>query len=144
MRDVGLRVELGLAIDATLDLAGADGVHDRRNADEEIVLFFRVFQAVVERGGDFLESRFECCLGPHRALVAHEDADVIDLLPLVLQREQRADFEVPRGDVEPLGDLTPVVKVAEYLPVFVAVIDDEQLAPRDAGFLRHAMAPRSL
>ena len=45
-------------------------------------------------------------------LVAHQDADLVDLLPLVLEGQEGADLEVAGGDIHPLGKLAPVVEVA--------------------------------
>src|SRR5207247_1534401 len=63
---------------------------------------------------------------------------LVHLLPLVLEGEQAANLEIARGDIDTLGELAPVVEVAEDLPVRVAVIDDEQLAPRSADAFGHA------
>jgi len=38
------------------------------------------------------------------------------------------DLEVARGDINRLGELAPVVQIAQNLPIIVAIIDDEQLA----------------
>ena len=47
-----------------------------------------------------------------RDLVAHQDADLVHLLPFVFQAEQGADLEVAGGDVDGLGELAPIVEVA--------------------------------
>jgi hypothetical protein len=59
-------------------------------------------------------------------LVAHQDADVVELLPAAVQGEERADFEEAGGDVERAGDFRPVLEIAKSFPAFVAVIDGEQ------------------
>ena len=124
--NVGLGVKLVPLVDPALDLARADRFHDGGNAREEVVFLLLGFQAVVQPRLDLLQSLSKRLLGPARNLVAHEDANRIDLLPLVLQAQQPADLEVARGHVDSLGKSAPVVQVALDLPVIVAVIDDEQ------------------
>ncbi len=141
--DVGLGVELVLLVDPALDLARADRLHDGRNAGEEVVLLLLGFQAVVQPRLDLLQSVGERLLGAARNLVAHEDANGIDLLPLVLQAQQPADLEVARGHVDGLGELAPVVQVALDLPVVVAVIDDEQFAAGLACAFGHVISVRA-
>ena len=103
------------------------------NARQEVVLEFLFLQAGVQPRPGLLQPFGEGLLRAARHLVAHEDADGIDLLPLVLQAQQAADLEVAGGHVDGLGELAPVVQVALDLPVVVAVIDDEQFA---AGLAR--------
>lgn len=83
--DVGFGVEFVLAIDAAEDLARADAFDDGRDAGEEIVLEFLFLQAVVEAGRDLLHPLGEGLAGALADLVAHEDADSVHLLPLVLE-----------------------------------------------------------
>ncbi len=128
MGDVSLGVELVLAIDPTLDFAGADRLDDGCDAVEEVVFLLFGLDAVVEFAGNPRQSFVKRLAGAPRHLVAHQDADAVDLLPLVAQRQQRADLEVAGGDVDGAGELAPVAQVAGGLPVFVAVVDDEQLA----------------
>jgi hypothetical protein len=138
--DVGLGMELRLAVDAAGDLAGTDGLDDGRDAHEEVVLLLLRFEAGIEAVADAPEALDERGASAAGDLVAHEDADLIDLLPLVLQAEQGADLEITGGDVDGAGNLAPVVEVAEDLPVLVAIVHNEQLAARFAGAVRHGMS----
>ena len=61
-------------------------------------------------------------------LTADEQPDLVDLLPLAVEGEERADLEVARGDVDRRADLAPLTDVLERLPVLVAVVDDEEVA----------------
>ena len=114
------------------------------NAGQEVVLLLFGFQAVVQPRLDLLQPVGERLLGAARNLVAHEDADGIDLLPLVLQAQQAADLEVAGGHVDGLGELAPVVQVALDLPVVVAVIDDEQFAAGLARAFGHVISVRAV
>jgi hypothetical protein len=72
-----------------------------------------------------------------RDFVAHQNANLIHLLPFVLEPEQRANFEVAGRDVDRLRDLAPVVEIAQDLPVHVAVIHDEKFTSALAGTVGH-------
>ena len=65
-----------------------------------------------------------------------------ELLPLAVEREQRADLEVAGGDVERPGDARPFSEVAEAGPARDAVVDDEQVAARQLE--AHSVALPSL
>src|SRR5262249_62304673 len=56
--------------------------------------------------------------------------------------EECADLEIAGGDVDGLGDLAPVVEVAQDLPVLVAVVHDEEFAARLAGSVGHRASLR--
>ena len=53
----------------------------------------------------WLESIENYLTGARCDLVAHEDTNFIELLPLAVECEQRADFKIAGGDVEGAGDL---------------------------------------
>ena len=125
MRDAGLGVELVLAIDAALDLARTDGGDDGRHTRQEIVLRLFAFQAGIETLRDLFQAFRESPFRPHRDLVAHQDAEAIDRLPLFTQCEQRADLEVARRNVDGLRVFAPLREVGAHFPIRVAVIDDE-------------------
>ena len=42
--------------------------------------------------------------------------------------EQSTDLEIPCGDIETVGEISPIVKVATDLPVLVAVVYDKEVA----------------
>ena len=98
-------------------------------------MLFLGFDACVEPALNILQSLFKRRLGALGDLVADEEADVVHLLPFVLQSQERTDLEVAGGDVEPLGELAPIVEVAEDLPVRVAVIHQEEFG---AGLTCHS------
>src|SRR5262249_29160757 len=94
-------------------------------------------QAVVQAVADTAQALREGGFRAPAHLVAHQDADLIHLLPFILQAQEGADLEIAGGDVDGPGDLAPIVKVAQDLSVLVAVIDDEQLTARLAGARGH-------
>ena len=106
-----------LRVDAALDLPLPHGLDDGRHAVEEVVAFLLAFDAVVERLLDLLNAGDEGLPGAPRDLVAHEDAELVELLPLAVQGQQGADLEVAGGDVEGVGELGPFVEVLLDLPV---------------------------
>ncbi len=100
MGDAGLGVKLFLAVDAADDLAGADCLDDGRDTRKEVIGAFFVFEAVLEPLTCAAEAPGKCVPGAEGNLIAHENANLVDLLPFILQGEQGADFEVPGGDVD--------------------------------------------
>ncbi len=139
--DVGLGMKLVALVDAALDLARADRLDNRRNSREKVVFLLLSFEAVVKPGLDSLDSLGKGLPGAARDFVAHQDADRIDLLPLVAQAQEPADLEEARRDVDRLRKPAPVVQVTLHLPVIVAVVDDEQFAAGLACPPRHALRP---
>src|SRR5688572_381963 len=111
MRDVSLRVKLVLAIDATLDFARPERGNDRWHTAEKVVFRLLGFQASIEPLSDLFQSFPERPLRSHRDLVSHQNAKVIDSLPLPIQGEQRADLEIPGGNIDGSGELAPFCKV---------------------------------
>jgi hypothetical protein len=85
--DVRLGVELVLSIDAAFDLLRADGLDDRRNAFEERILGLLAFKALIEASLNPAQRFLKRLLRSSSDLVAHEDADVIDLLPLAFESQ---------------------------------------------------------
>jgi len=130
-------MELVLAVHAAGDLTGAYGLHDGWNTCEEVILELLGFQTLVQPPGYFLKALFKSSLGALGDFVPHQDANLIDLLPFVVQSKQPCDFELSRRTVDPLGDLTPVVKVTEDFPVLVTVVDNEKLATCEACAIGH-------
>ncbi len=113
VRDVSLGVKFVLAVDAALDLARTDGLDDGRDAGEKVVLFFLGFEAVDQAMRNLAEDpAANAFLRSQRNFVAHQDANVIDLLPFVFSPSSAADLEIAGGDVDALGELAPVVEVA--------------------------------
>ena len=125
--DVRLRVELVLVVDTALDLTGAQRVENRRGAVQKRVGVLVRLKAPVE---DLHRAR------PHsveqrraraiRRLGAHQNPDVVERLPLAIKGEQGADLEVPRRNIERLGDAGPLFEIAESRPTGDAVVDDEE------------------
>ena len=140
VRDVGLGVELVLSVDAAENLPAADAFGDGRDADKEVIALLLAFQARVQVADGPRQPLLEGILRAKGNLAAHEDAELIDLLPLIGQGQQRADLEVAGGDVDLAGELAPVVEVLADLPLGVAVVDDEQFTARLAGPVRHSVS----
>jgi hypothetical protein len=105
VRDVRLRVELVLVVYAALDLAGAQRFEDRRDTVQERVGTLGRFDAAVEDLECPRTHRLEQGLARAMGrLCAHQEPDLVERLPLAVERQQRADLEVARGDVERLRD----------------------------------------
>jgi hypothetical protein len=51
-----------------------------------------------------------------------------------------SSFDVARGDVDGLGNLAPVMKIAKDLPIRIAVIDIEKFTARGAGSIRYRLS----
>ena len=107
VRDVGLGVELVLAVDAALDLSRAKASTIAGTPARKSFFAFSDFHASVESlSGDVLQT-LGTRVCPQRNLVAHEDAEAVDRLPLVFEARSAADLEIAGGDVDGMGDLAP-------------------------------------
>ena len=126
MGEVTLGVELVLPIDAALDFTGTQGLDHGRNSGKEIIRFFFTLDAGVQRGRDFSQALLKSALGPLRNLIAHQKANGVQLLPLILEGKKRAYFKIARRNINRLRQLAPVRKVIADLPLAIAVIDDEE------------------
>lgn len=71
--------------------------------------------------------------GPPASLPSH----LVHFLPFVLKGKKGTNFEIARGDVDGLGNLAPVMKIAQDFPVGIAVINDEKFTACLAGSIRH-------
>ena len=126
MCDVRLGVKFPLGVNLAFDFPGPDSFDDGRHAREEIIGLLFLFNAAVEDGFRSFAKPFEKRLaGSCRHFLAQQNPNLVELLPARLQRQERADFEEARRDVERAGDLGPIVEVFQPLPEIVAVIDDE-------------------
>ncbi len=129
MSDVRLRVELVLRVDAALDASLLECVDDRRHAFEERCRALLVLETRVERGLGLRPERVqEHGLRAERDLRPDQDPDLVELLPLTIEFEQRSDFEEASRDVEARRDLGPLAEVCGAGPAGDAVVDDEQVA----------------
>src|SRR5262245_33838577 len=120
MGDVRLSVESLLPVHAALDPARSDSFNDRRHTREKVIRELFGFQAPRKCPGRLRPSLLECLLRPQGCSATHENADVIELLPGILERQQSADLEMTRRDVEALGDVAPLTEVRCQLPAVVA------------------------
>ncbi len=108
MRDVSLRVKLPFRIHAAFNLTFTQGFDDGGGAGKKIVRLLHLFRAGVERPSDAGAQPIEQSLpGARRDFVAHQDANLVELMPFAIEREQRPDFEVASGDVEGAGEVSP-------------------------------------
>ena len=62
------------------------------------------------------------------SLRAHQDPDLVEALPIAVEGEQGADFEVSGRDVERLRDAGPLLQIPKPGPAGDTVVDDEELA----------------
>lgn len=69
-------------------------------------------------------------------LVAHQDPDRVELLPVAVEVEQRADLDEARGDVDAARQLRPLAQAVEPVPARCTVVDDEESGPS-------ALSPRA-
>ena len=129
VRDVRLRVELVLAVDTARDLTGAQRGENRRNAVQEWIGVLVRLKALVEdlrrTRPNGVEQRRACTI---RRLGTHQNPDVVERLPSAIEGKQCADFEVPRRNIERLGDAGPLFKIAKPRPAGDAVVDDEEVS----------------
>ena len=98
--DVCLGVELVPPVNPTLDPALSDGLHHGLYALQERVRALLVLQTVIESANSLAQRLLEDLVGLQRHLVAHQQADLLKLLPLAVKSQQRPDLEEPGGDVE--------------------------------------------
>src|SRR5438067_11177893 len=96
------------AINATLNLPGADPFDDGWHAFEKVILRFLAFEAAIQAVSDFAQAFSKSALGFERDLVTHEDANAIHFLPPFFQAEQRADLEITRRNINRARQITPV------------------------------------
>ena len=123
--DVGLGVELRLCVGAALDLTGLQRLDDRGDAFEEVVPTLLDFDGVIELASDAVDKDAPGAWGD---LIAHENPDLVELLPLAIEREQRAHLEVSGGDVERVRNVAPLAQILPNLPFGIGVVDDEEIA----------------
>ena len=98
--DVCLGVELVPPINPTLDPALSDGLHHSLYTLQERVRALLVLQTVIESTHTLAQRLLEHIVGSQRHLVAYQQADPLQLLPLAVEGQQRPDLEEPGGDVE--------------------------------------------
>ena len=120
-------MELVLSVDAALDPSLSNGLDHRLHTFQERVRALLVLQAVVEPAHPLAQRLLEHIVGSQRHLVAHQQADPLQLLPLAVEGEQRPDLEEPGSDVEGSGHIGPLAQVLQTRPARNAVVDDEQL-----------------
>ena len=95
-------MEFVLSVHAAFQLAAADAVHDRRNAVEKIVLDLLRIQRAIQAPHNALQTLVEGLGRAHRYLVTHQQADLVDLLPALLQHQQCANLKVAGCDIDGL------------------------------------------
>jgi hypothetical protein len=130
-------MKLFLAIDATGDLARSEALDNIWYTFQKLISFFLYFDTLVEMALGLVEGLKECTFGARRDLTTHQDAELINFLPLIIESQQRANLEVAGSTVNSLGNLAPVVEIPNYLPIHVAVIDNEKFAASRASAIWH-------
>ena len=106
---------------------------------QEIILgLFRV-KARVEFYSSVSEAVRKRAMGPSRDFITHENSNSVQLLPFTVQRQERTYFKITSGDIYGLGELAPIMQIADDFPVLIAVVNDEQLASRFACLFWHSV-----
>ena len=120
MGDVGVGVELVLVVDTAFDLRGAERVEDpriagtpRRKGFGSLVLLNAAVEPVERLRPDRVDDGLP---SPTGGLRAHQDPNLVELLPHAVEGEQGADLEVSGRDVERLRDAGPLLQVPEPGP----------------------------
>ncbi|WP_394757453.1 hypothetical protein, partial [Rhodoferax sp.] len=88
-----------LGVNAALDLAAFNGLDDSGHTGEKVVFLFLALNAVIEETFNADYAVHQRALGSLTDLVTHEDANLVQLLPLAIQRQQRANLEIAGGNV---------------------------------------------
>ena len=83
-----------------LDPALSDGLNHCLYTLQERVRPLLVLQTVIESAYSLAQRFLEHTVRAQRHLVAHQQADLLKLLPLAVEGEQRSDLEESGGDVE--------------------------------------------
>ena len=125
--DVGLGVELVAPVHPALDPALGDRLHYRFHALQERVRALLSLQAVIKATHPPPQRLREHAAGAQRHLVAHQQPDPLQLLPLAVQRQQCPDLEEPRRHVERARQVAPLAQILQPGPPRHAVVDDEQV-----------------
>ncbi len=74
--------------------SGPDTLNDGGHADQEVVLLLFALDALIKVLLDLFQAANKGVLRAGRHLVPHEDSELIDLLPLVLEGQESADLEM--------------------------------------------------
>ena len=93
-------MEFLFGIDPALNFAAGNGLNDLVHPGQKIVLLLFTLDAVVKQLPDPRETFSQCAVGTLGNLVPHQNADLIQLLPLAIEGQQGTDFKIARGDVE--------------------------------------------
>ena len=144
---VRLRVKLVLIVDTALNLAAAQRLQDRGHARQKRILLLVRLHAAVEGVNDTRPYCFQ--KGPPRAvggIRAHEDADLVERLPLPVEGQEGPNLEITGSNIERLRDAAPLFEIAQPGPARDAVINDEKIAAGlvtggGFGFLGHGYLP---
>jgi hypothetical protein len=130
-------MKLFLPINATGDLPGSETVDNGGDSPQKVVALFFRFDTVIKMLFGLIERLKKSTLGAGRHLTPHQDSELVDFLPFVVECEEGADLEVSSCTVNRPRNLAPVMEVTHNLPINVAVIDDEQITAARTGAVWH-------
>jgi hypothetical protein len=133
-------VELFLPVHTGLNLTGTDGLYNSGHAGEEVILFLGGFDTVVEPARNLSQSFLKGLFGALGHLVAHQDAQLVQFLPLPIESQECSNLKIPGGDIECASNVCPVMKIMSNFPIIVTVINNEQGAAMLA-WLSHWSSP---
>ena len=114
VRDVRLSVELVPGVDTDLDAPGFDGFENPGNAVEVGVVLLLALETALQNDHCLVL----CCPSDdvprsRGRLRSHEDANLVELLPLAIERRRRPNIEVTGRYVKPLSNVAPLFKVQQ-------------------------------
>ena len=109
VRGVRLGMELVAVVDPCFDLARGESLDNRRSTFEKWVVDLVCVEALLECA--FCSALYGLehgLLRTERELVAHQNSDLLQLLPSIVELEQRADLEEACRYVKRSSKLTPL------------------------------------
>ena len=93
-------MKLLLDVHPALNLAAGNGLNDLGYPSQKIILLLFALNAVVQQLTNTRKALSQCKVCALGDFVTHQDADLIELLPLAIQSQQGTDFKITSGNVK--------------------------------------------
>src|SRR6266516_3640557 len=117
MGDVRLGMELITIVNTAFNLAGLKRLKNCGHTIEERIGILICLDTGVEHFASMLSHGIQYGLARTMVRVrSHQYANFTELLPFAIEGEKCANLEMPSGNIEPLGNTAPFLKVAEGSP----------------------------